>query len=425
MDRETILNIISNSNDSFDLTCENDQKELLLLADKLHSFSMISISEYKEFIELEFPPLMFKLAVKLVESRRLIMDISTPLTVGIVFAMWGEHHRLNKKSKRNPHGENSLETKIEQLNWITQGSNVHWHLYPIDDGCPNNSFGIAHRIAQNSESNSQVNVMRLDDAIPTITGPLKNLDHVDDSKKGGAIILGCQKALDDGMDCVVYTDADNSVHLGQIGLLLSPYMEGNTQVILGNRKHKDSILVKQEERWGVGIKTLRHMQRMIGNQIFSQGIKDTQAAFKLYSHSALVDILKAPTVYDFSFDTDWILAAMEQNKSITTVPFAFIDSAAESASITQGPMTTWYTLLDGLVKAVRARNATHSNEMAAIFDKEVKSYKDLELIIDVLPPELMNVEDYQLGDPKIMSPKALQQWFDKAKSKSKTEHAMA
>ena len=88
-------------------------------------------------------------------------------------------------------------------------------------------------------------------------------------------------------------------------------------------------------------------------------------------------------------------------------------------------MTTWYTLLDGLVKAVRARNATHSNEMAAIFDKEVKSYKDLELIIDVLPPELMNVEDSQLGDPKIMSPKALQQWFDKAKSKSKKEHAMA
>ena len=137
-----------------------------------------------------------------------------------------------------------------------------------------------------------------------------NLHHVDDSKKGGAIILGCQKALDDGMDCVVYTDADNSVHLGQLGLLLNPYMEQNIQVILGNRKHKDSILVKQEERWGVGIKTLRHMQRMIGNQIFSQGIKDTQAAFKLYSHSALVDILKAPTVYDFSFDTDWILAAM-------------------------------------------------------------------------------------------------------------------
>lgn len=419
MDRKTILDIISNSNDSFDLTCESDQKELLCIADKLHSFSNNSIQEYKDLIESESPPLMFKLAVKLVESRRLIMNITTPLTVGIVFAMWGEHHRLNKKSGSNPNGENSLVTKIEQLNWITQGTNVLWKLYPVDDGCPHHSFDIAHKIAQTNESRVQVNVLKLDDAIPTITGPLKNLEHVDDSKKGGAIILGCQKALDDGMDCVVYTDADNSVHLGQLGLLLTPYMKENVQVILGNRKHKDSILVKQEERWGVGIKTLRHMQRMIGDQIFSQGIKDTQAAFKLYSHSALVDILKAPTVYDFSFDTDWILAAMEQNKSITTVPFAFIDSAAESASIVQGPMTTWYTLLDGLVKAVRARNAEHSDEMAAIFDKEVKSHKDLELIIDVLPPELLHAKDAQLGDPNVMSPKALQQWFNKAKAEQK------
>lgn len=421
MNRNEVLNIIKNSNDSFDLTCDKDQKELLNLAEKLHSFSGISIDDYKCFIKNESPPLMFNLAVKLVESRRLIININTPITVGIVFAMWGEHHRLNKKSKANPHGENSLVTKIEQLNWITKGTNVLWKLYPVDDGCPHGSYDIAQEMANNHPSQKQVNVMKLADAIPTISGPLKNLSDVDDSKKGGAIILGCQKALDDGMDCVVYTDADNSVHLGQLGLLLSPYIEQNSQVILGNRKHEESILVKQEERWGVGIKTLRHMQRMIGEQIFSQGIKDTQAAFKLYSHEALVDILKAPTVYDFSFDTDWILAAMEQNKPIKTVPFAFIDSAAESASITQGPMTTWYTLLGGLVKAVRARNAVHSNEMAAIFDKEVKSHKDLELIIDVLPPELMNVEDHQLGDPKVMSPKALQQWFDKAKA----QHVMA
>lgn len=425
MDNKTILNIMTHSNNSFDLTCEKDQKELLLLADKLNSFENISVSEYKSFLELESPPLMFKLAVKLVESRRLLMNITTPLTVGIVFAMWGEHHRLNKRSKINPNGENSLITKIEQLSWITEGTGVHWKLYPVDDGCPHHSFDIANKIAQESDAKAQVNVMRLNDAIPTETGPLQNLHHVDESKKGGAIILGCQKALEDGMDCVVYTDADNSVHLGQLGLLLAPYIENNTQVILGNRKHKESILVKQEERWGVGIKTLRHMQRMIGSQIFTQGIKDTQAAFKLYSHDALVDILKAPTVYDFSFDTDWILASMEQNKSIMTVPFAFIDSAAESASITQGPMTTWYTLLDGLVKAVRARNAEHNNEMAAIFDKEVTSYKDLELIIDILPPELMNAEDYQLGDPKIMSPKALKQWFDKAKIKAKQQPAMA
>ncbi len=85
----------------------------------------------------------------------------------------------------------------------------------------------------------------------------------------------------------MYTDADNSVHLGQLGLLLKPFISNHHHVILGNRKHPDSILIKQEERWGVGIKTLRHMQRMIGQEIFSKGIKDTQAAFKLYGAGVL------------------------------------------------------------------------------------------------------------------------------------------
>lgn len=261
-----------------------------------------------------------------------------------------------------------------------------------------------------------MDVLQLSAAIPTKTGPLKGLDHVDDSRKGGSIILGCEQALATGADAVIYTDADNSVHLGQIGLLLEPFAEQGKQVVLGNRKHPDSILVKQEERWGVGIKTLRHMQRMIGAQIFEQGIKDTQAAFKLYGREVLEKILRKPTVYDFSFDTDWIFAAMEINQPITTTPFAFIDSAAESASIVQAPMTTWYVLLDGLVKAAKAREVEYSVEMADVFVSEIDSHKDLELIIDVLPPELAAATDKDLGNPNVMSPQAVRHWIMSAKA---------
>jgi hypothetical protein len=140
---------------------------------------------------------------------------------------------------------------------------------------------------------------------------------------------------------VLYTDADVSVHLGQIGLLLQPYLERGTRVVLGDRKHPEAVLVKQEGRWDIGIKALRHMQRMVGRAVFSRGIHDAQAAFKLYEADLLSEIIADPTVYDFSFDSDWILAAIARGETIETVPFAFIDSAAESASIAQGPMTTW------------------------------------------------------------------------------------
>ena len=412
------LDLMHQASVDFDLTDNSHQLRLLNLADNLLGLEDLQLPQLKHLATQHHAPLEFQLALKLVESRQKILALNKPVKVGVVFAMWGEHNRLQPRSRANPNGEDSLRMKIHQLQWVTQGSQVQWQLYAVDDGCPHDSAHIAKRIAhqQAREVNEQVKVLQLSMAIPSKSGPLNGLDCVDDSRKGGAIILGCEYALSAGVDGVVYTDADNSVHLGQLGLILEPYANQAKQVVLGNRKHSDSILVKQEERWGVGIKTLRHMQRMIGAQIFDQGIKDTQAAFKFYSRPVLEKILQKPTVYDFSFDTDWIFAAMEMNQPITTVPFAFIDSAAASASIVQGPMTTWYVLLNGLVKAAKARKVSYSEDMAEVFIKEIDSHKDLELLIDVLPPELAGVADADLGNPKVMSPQSVRNWIVAAKS---------
>lgn len=413
-DIKQISQLLKDSNSHFELTDSNQQRQLFQMADRLIKLSL-STEELKQIAVDSHAALEFRLAVKLVESKRYVQSIKQPVNIAVVFAMWGEHNRLNPKSEYNPNGEDSLRTKVWQLSWLTRGSQVKWHLYPVDDGCPHHSAEIARAVVKTLDNPSLVSVYELAQQLPAKTGPLANLASANESRKGGAIILGCQRALQNGAQAVIYTDADNSVHLGQIGLLLKPYLEQQAQVVLGNRKHPNSILVKQEERWGVGIKTLRHMQRMIGEQIFSRGIKDTQAAFKLYSKQCLEIILRNPTVYDFSFDTDWILAAMEYNQSISTVPFAFIDSAAESASIVQGPMTTWYTLLDGLVKAARARHASYSHEMAQVFDEEIHSHKDLELLINILPDKLANIDDQYLGDPAVMSAKEVQQWIRQAR----------
>ncbi|WP_215405622.1 glycosyltransferase [Vibrio gigantis] len=416
----TALELLNTSNEHFDLTEPQHQRSLLRLADRLLAIDNLTIQNLND-LSLQFSaPLEFKLAVKLVQSRKETQAICKPVEVGVVFAMWGEQNRLQPKSSDNPHGEDSLRTKVEQLQWVTEGTHVNWKLYAVDDGCPHGSASIAENIkaGYDAATSAKIQVLRLADALPVDHGALRNLACADDSRKGGAIILGCDQSLKDGVDAVLYTDADNSVHLGQIGLALAPYNREGKQVVLGNRKHVDSILVKQEERWGVGIKTLRHMQRMIGAQIFDSGIKDTQAAFKLYGRDILEKILENPTVFDFSFDTDWIFAAMEFNQPIVTVPFAFIDSAAESASVVQGPMTTWYVLLDGLVKAARARGGDYSEEMADVFTREINSHEDLELIINVLPPELAAAGDSDLGNPRVMSPQSVRHWITSAKSLS-------
>ncbi|WP_028767404.1 glycosyltransferase [Shewanella fidelis] len=414
--REDLEQLYRAASNQFDLTETSHQEALLELAESLLDLQQTSTEQLIQLSQKEDCPLAFRLAVKLVLSKQYIKQIQEPLTVGVVFAMWGEHHRLLGKSANNPNGENSLLTKVNQLDWICRDTLVDWRLYPVDDGCPHASFDIANRIAEQSQQHAKIKVLKLSDGIKLSNGPLANLQHVDDSKKGGAIIYGCIQALEDNVDAVLYTDADNSVHMGQLGLLLQPFIEQHAQVVLGNRKHPMSVLVKQEQRWGVGIKTLRHMQRMVGTSIFSKGIRDTQAAYKLFSREALFCILAKPSVFDFSFDTDWILAAMQHNLRIDTIPFAFVDSAAESASITQGPMSTWLTLLQGLVAALRARNIYYNTEMAQVIDEHVRTVADLEAIIDLLPDELLHAKDCELGNESLMTPQALSTWLAKTKA---------
>ena len=182
-------------------------------------------------------------------------------------------------------------------------------------------------------------------------------------------------------------------------------------MVIGDRKHAESVLVKAEARWGPGIVVLRHMQRMVGRAIFDRGLRDTQAAFKLYGAATLADILVDPSTYGFAFDSDWLYAAIANDRSIESVPFAFIDSVAESASIAQGPMTTWESLLRGLVDAARARGVDHDEEMAAVID-DYANAADLDVVVQNVPAQLAGVADGDLGRRALMAPDELRRWLE-------------
>jgi glycosyltransferase involved in cell wall biosynthesis len=402
-----LAELVQSCKNTIDLTQKSDMNRLQEIVQQMNKFP---VQEIEKLALDKQSPLEFKVAYKILKSKNYVDSISEPIKVAVVFAMWGEQNRLLPKSDSNPNGEDLLNVKIDQLKWLFTDSPVSWHLYAVDDGCPHGSGKIAEQTLANNPEKENVSVLYLEKAVPTNSGPLKDLKSADDSRKGGAIIFGCEKALGNNADVVIYTDADNSVHLGQLGLLLEKHISEGFNVVLGNRKDPDSILVKQENRWGIGIKNLRHMQRMVGVGIFSKGILDSQAAFKLYHKDILRKILVAPSVYDFSFDSDWIACVIANNEPFAKVPFAFIDSFAESASIVQGSMTTWETLLKGLVTAVRQRGIPFNKEMAEVIDRQVQSSKDLDLIIDKLPPQLENVADKDLGNPEIMSPAEFEAW---------------
>ena len=279
-----ITQLISAARTEFDLTDPSHQESILQLAERfLQELAEGSEAgeDLKNKLRAEGVPMEARMAGLLAGSRKWMLENQQARKIAVVFAMWGEQNRLQPKSKDNPNGEDSLVAKLEQLEWAAKDSKIDWQLYAVDDGCPHGSGEIARRVASEHPLGDKVSVLSLADALPASDGPLHDLASADDSRKAGAIILGAMGAINESADAVIYTDADNSVHLGQIGLLLQPYIDAGAPVVLGDRKHADSVLVKEGARWGIGIKVLRHMQRMIGHAVFSQGILDTQAAFKL------------------------------------------------------------------------------------------------------------------------------------------------
>jgi hypothetical protein len=401
--------IADRGSDDIDLTDPASQPRVRELADALLATGT-GVTELRTLGRDVTVGTDVRVATKLAESRRALASATDVGEIVVQFAMWGEHRRLRPRDDGNPSGEDALRTKLDQLDWLLADSGVAWRLVAIDDGCPDDSGGVARQMADEHPLGDHVEVLRLADVLPATEGPLAGLADPDDSRKGGAMVHGAHHAVTTGADAVVYTDADTSVDLGQLGLLLAPFAAG-AQVVVGDRKHADSVLRKAEARWGPGIVVLRHLQRSIGRALFSRGLRDTQAAFKLYGRDALDDILAAPSTFGFSFDSDWLYGVLAGGHEIATTPFAFVDSFAESASITQGPMTTWESLLVGLTASARARGVDHDEQMAAVVDDHATA-ATLEVVVQRVPPQLTGVDADAIGDPEVMSAADLRDWIE-------------
>ena len=122
-----IDDLIQGARREFDLTESSHQESVLRLAEAFGDEG-IDAAELKERLHAEGVPLEARMAGLLAESREWMQVCAKPLKIAVVFAMWGEQRRLLPKSEENPHGENSLAMKIDQLAWAAEGTPVNWRL---------------------------------------------------------------------------------------------------------------------------------------------------------------------------------------------------------------------------------------------------------------------------------------------------------
>lgn len=287
-----------------------------------------------------------RLLSKVALSRGIVLDIASKypqaVTLNIAVAMYKEHNRILTSSEHE-NGENFLRIKIEQLNWLLRGTNITYKLFFVDDGCPNNSGGIAESIIAN-DNIANTRVLFLNDIIGSEHSAAKGLETTDDSKKGGSIQYGLQTALteSDPESCnlFLYTDSDLTVDLRIIGLLLHPIFNNGAQVSAGS---KYSPLSYMDTVGTVGMNTPEMatfiaFRKLIRDNFFNllSEVPDIHCGFKAFTREAIEVGLDGMKEKKFSFDLELLLKIILDNPGdanlIQNVPIMITDSIAESTS---------------------------------------------------------------------------------------------
>lgn len=340
-------------------------------------------------------PLSVHLAVKLARSKSIIASIDEPFHTSIVFAVYKEHNRIRKPTEHQ-HGEDFLFRKISQLKWLfDEYPGLSWDLTIVDDGCPEHTGRIAQRIVEAKCSGEAVQVLFLENAIQQGLPVARSMHSVLDSNKGGAIQYGLWTAVKQSKKnhIVVFTDADLSTHLGQIGLLIDGIINQGGDAAIGSRREAASLVVKKGIRNSRGKLFIYLWKRLIPLPNY---IVDTQCGFKAFTADTVRTIVSNLIETRFAFDIELLLKTELRRKgSVVTVPIAWIDSEVGSSTTELSP---YLSMLKSVVKIYRHYLA--ENRESAQFANFIEALDESSwnTLVDNIPGEITDRNPKEFGN---------------------------
>lgn len=323
------------------------------------------------------------LSSMLAKSRQSVLSQRYRFSLAIIVPMWREVRRMRPFSAVNLHGENCVLDKLEGLAWLFRDTAIDWHLFLVDDCCPEDSAGAAREILGSSILGQQATILRLADGFPYTGQPLGRLGNLEDSNKGGAVFLGCAAAAKAGFDYIGYTDCDNSVHIAQLGLLI-PKLHDDP-IVMGDRWAVNPFSAFHESR----AKHLRSLQiaLVLKDLLSLQTIfPDVVSPLKIFRREELSTILESVDRYDFCFDFDLAGAATRLDYTAGSEGILLFDSHAETSWNYFGQATIWHQKLEGMVAAARKYGLTHDERVAEVITRHLRSADELAFLFSEAPP---------------------------------------
>jgi hypothetical protein len=302
--------------------------------------------------------LAFRIALKIAESRRIVRELGTPVTITLLNPVYKETGRMQRRED-HPHGEDSIRCKVRILRGL-EALNPHLtaRLVVIDDGCPNESGRMAKEILREfpeDHASGKYHTLFLAEAIdsrePDLPPGLTHKDGPRRSVKGGAVLYGMRVALRDGvagLHVLVDNDADLSVHPAQLGLLIEDILSGRAGAVAGSRREEDSVALIGSTRNTRGHLFIRIWQHLLPE--LARAITDTNRAFKAFEAGALAAILPGIQTYTFPYQIELLQACITRGIALSRRGIAYVDSEAAStqdgAEITESYLNQIHQIID-------------------------------------------------------------------------------
>lgn len=126
-----------------------------------------------------------------------------------------------------------------------------------------------------------------------------------------AFRTGLQRALDEGADIVVNTDADNQYHGGDIAALVEPIVKGRSDVVIGDRG------VGSNAHFGWFKRKLQTLGSATVRRLSRTDTADAVSGFRAMSRTAAQRI---NITSDFSYTTEMLIQAGRKRMAVVSVP---------------------------------------------------------------------------------------------------------
>jgi glycosyltransferase involved in cell wall biosynthesis len=152
-----------------------------------------------------------------------------------------------------------------------------------------------------------------------------------------AFMAGIDASLKKGADFIVNTDADNQYAADDIARLLQPLLNGDADIVIGDRN------IAGLEHMSARKRRLQRIGSWVVRQVSNTTVPDTTSGFRAYTREAA---LRMTIVSEFSYTLESIIQAGKKRMAIAHVPVA------------TNPRTRESRLFDSIFSYIKRSSAT-------------------------------------------------------------------